>query len=99
MGIRKNKIKRCVYSYTFFSGDKRGGFTKLFEKDIYSGAGIEFCLNETFISYSSKNVIRGMHFQLDNPQVKLVSVVSGAAYDVIVDPRPSSPTYMQWQGF
>lgn len=83
----------------FFSGDNRGGFTKIFEKQIYSEIGIEFELNESFISVSSKNVIRGMHFQINNPQAKLVSVPKGAAYDVIVDLRPKSRTYKKWQGF
>ena len=83
----------------FSSGDNRGGFTKIFEKNIYEEAGIKFCLNETFVSISKKNVIRGMHFQIHKPQAKLVSVVKGSAYDVIVDLRPWSETYMQWRGF
>ncbi len=81
----------------FYAGDKRGSFTKSFEKDIYSEAGIEFTLNETFASRSMKNVIRGLHFQTHNPQAKLVSVVSGAVWDVIVDLRPDSSTYKKWK--
>lgn len=80
----------------FFSGDNRGGFTKSFEKDIFAVAGIKFSLNETFVSHSMKNVIRGLHFQLHEPQAKLVSVVHGAAWDVIVDLRVDSPTFAQW---
>lgn len=83
----------------FFTGDNRGGFTKIFEKQIYEEAGIIFNLNETFVSVSSKNVIRGMHFQINHPQAKLVSVLNGAAYDIIVDLRPESTTYKKWQGF
>ena len=81
----------------FYAGDNRGSFTKSFEKDIYRVAGIEFKLNETFTSQSMKNVIRGLHFQTHNPQAKLVSVVVGRVWDVIVDLRPESPTYKQWR--
>lgn len=83
----------------FFAGDNRGGFTKSFEKDIFHGAGIDFQLNETFFSYSVKNVIRGLHFQTNHPQAKLVSVVTGFAWDVIVDLRIGSPTFKQWRAF
>lgn len=82
----------------FSVGDKRGGFTKCFEKEIYSEAGIEFHLNETFASTSSKNVIRGLHFQLKCPQAKLVCVVHGRVWDVIVDIRPESETFGKWIG-
>ena len=77
----------------FYVGYNRGGFTKYFEKDIYGIAGIRFSVNETFASISAKNVIRGLHFQTNNPQAKLVSVVRGKVWDVIVDLRVQSPTY------
>lgn len=82
----------------FYVGDNRGGFTKCFEKDIYAKAGIVFKLNETFASVSAKNVVRGLHFQTHNPQAKLVCVVKGKVWDVIVDLRPDSPTYKKWVG-
>lgn len=89
-----------AYLIEYFSvGDNRGGFSKSFEKDIYKEAGIEFTLNETFISVSAKNVIRGLHFQTNNPQAKLVSVPKGKVYDVIVDLRPDSPTFKKWEGY
>ena len=81
----------------FFAGDNRGGFTKCFEKDIFSDQmNLSFSLNETFFSKSMKNVIRGLHFQLHNPQTKLVTVIQGAVWDVIVDLRPSSASYGRW---
>jgi dTDP-4-dehydrorhamnose 3,5-epimerase len=82
----------------FYAGDSRGGFTKCFEKDIFADAGIDFKLNETFFSVSNKNVIRGLHFQTRNPQAKIVSVVSGRVWDVIVDLRMESLTYKKWIG-
>ena len=80
-----------------YVSDYRGGFNKCFEKDVYKENGIEFHLNETFFSYSRKNVIRGLHFQTNTPQAKLVSVVSGSIWDVIVDLRMDSPTFKQWR--
>lgn len=91
------ELKGAYLISNFYSGDNRGGFTKSFEKDIYRGAGIEFQLNETFASRSMKNVIRGLHFQTHNPQAKIVSVVTGSVWDVIVDLRPDSPTFKQWR--
>jgi len=80
----------------FMVGDNRGGFTKCFEKEIYRNAGIEFNLNESFASMSASNVIRGLHFQIHNPQAKLVCVLNGKVWDVIVDLRPESVTYRKW---
>ncbi len=90
-------LKGAFLISNFYAGDNRGGFTKSFEKDIYKEAGIEFQLNETFASRSMKNVIRGLHFQTHNPQAKLVSVVAGRVWDVIVDLRIDSPTFKQWR--
>lgn len=90
-------LKGAYLISSFYAGDNRGGFTKLFEKDLYKEAGIVFQLNETFISRSAKNVIRGLHFQTRNPQAKLVSVVAGSVWDVIVDLRPDSHTFKQWK--
>lgn len=81
-----------------YSNDNRGTFVKNYERDKFAEAGIEFKLNESFISCSMKNVIRGLHFQLHLPQAKIVSVVAGKVWDVIVDLRTDSPTYMQWRG-
>lgn len=82
----------------FYTGDTRGAFGKNFEKEIYANAGIEFTLNETFSSVSAKNVIRGLHFQTRNPQAKLVCVLKGSVWDVIVDLREDSSTYKKWVG-
>lgn len=96
--LEKTEIEALYIINNFFVGDNRGGFTKSFEKEIYSGFGIEFSLNETFTSISAKNVIRGLHFQTHNPQAKLVSVVQGCVWDVAVDLRPDSATYKKWVG-
>lgn len=94
--FEKLELEGAYLISNFSVGDNRGGFTKCFEKDIYRAGGIEFQLNETFASVSAKNVIRGLHFQTHNPQAKLVCVVKGRVWDVIVDLRPDSPTYKKW---
>lgn len=84
---------------TAFSDDNRGCFTKLFEQEAFKQSGIDFNCSESFVSRSDKNVVRGMHFQTFHPQSKLVSVIYGKIYDVIVDLRKESSTYGQWRGF
>ena len=83
--FKKAELNGVYLIDNFFVGDNRGGFAKEFEKDIYAKAGIEFSLNETFTSVSAKNVIRGLHFQIHNPQAKLVGVLQGKIWDVVVD--------------
>lgn len=97
--FEKLDLEGAMLITPFFHLDERGGFTKIFEKNEYQQAGIEFQLNESFVSISGKNVIRGIHFQLQEPQAKLVSVPKGKVYDIIVDLRIDSPTYKQWRGF
>lgn len=94
--LKEIVLKDAYLIQNFNVSDVRGGFTKSFEKDVFKQEGIDFFLNETFFSYSKKNVIRGLHFQMSKPQAKLVSVVSGAVWDVIVDLRIGSPTFKQW---
>lgn len=95
--FEKQELEGSVLIENFHAGDNRGGFTKCFEKGIYRQAGIDMSLDETFVSVSAKNVIRGLHFQLNNPQAKLVSVLNGAVSDVIVDIRPESKDFGKWR--
>lgn len=94
--FEKLELKDAFYIKNISMGDSRGDFTKCFEKAVYKNAGIEFNVYETFVSVSSCNILRGLHFQIHNPQAKLVSVLSGSAWDVIVDLRKNSPTYKKW---
>ncbi|MCR5652131.1 MAG: dTDP-4-dehydrorhamnose 3,5-epimerase [Lachnospiraceae bacterium] len=84
---------------SFVSEDNRGNFIKYFEKEIFAENGIDFADSEDFITCSLKNVVRGMHFQLHHPQKKLVNVIRGKVYDVVVDLRKDSPTYKKWEGW
>ncbi len=96
--VEKLKLEGSYLIHNFYSGDNRGEFEKFFEREIYAARGIPFTLNETFATVSSRNVIRGMHFQINSPQAKLVSVLQGKVWDVIVDLRPDSDTFRQWVG-
>lgn len=79
-------------------GDHRGFFLETYNADRYREAG----LNVTFVqdnhSKSTKNILRGLHYQVTRPQAKLVWVVAGSIYDVAVDIRPDSPNYGKWFG-
>lgn len=78
----------------FYSMDNRGGFTKIFNKDIYEMLGINMEISESFYSMSHRDVIRGMHFQLPPyAHGKLVHVIRGSVWDVIVDLRKNSSNY------
>ena len=78
--------------------DERGFFLETHHQQKYAAAG----LGRTFVqdnhSRSRKNVLRGLHYQLQNPQAKLVYPVSGEIFDVAVDIRLGSPTFGQWTG-
>lgn len=78
--------------------DNRGTFQKYFEKEDFLNCGLSFNCDEMFISSSKKNVVRGLHFQTKEPQIKLVNVVKGAIFDVLVDLRKDSKTYGKWYG-
>ncbi|MEN4831546.1 MULTISPECIES: dTDP-4-dehydrorhamnose 3,5-epimerase [Pantoea] len=80
-------------------GDERGFFLETFQSEKYKRAlNIEGEFVQDNHSRSARNVLRGLHFQRNNPQGKLVRVVRGEVYDVAVDIRPESPTYKQWVG-
>ena len=81
-------------------GDARGFFIETYNRRTFREAtGIEVEFVQDNHSKSVKNVLRGLHYQLVQPQGKLVRVVSGEIYDVAVDIRRSSPTYGSWAGF
>ena len=80
--------------------DDRGFFMETFHIERYRKLlGINLDFVQDNISRSSKNVLRGMHFQRNNPQGKIVKVSRGEILDVIVDLRKGSPTYGAWESF
>jgi len=78
--------------------DKRGFFTETFQAQRYAEAGINCAFVQDNMSYSTRGTLRGLHFQINRPQAKLVHVISGEIFDVAVDLRAGSPTYGKWAG-
>ncbi|OZB37028.1 MAG: dTDP-4-dehydrorhamnose 3,5-epimerase [Halothiobacillus sp. 15-55-196] len=80
-------------------GDERGFFMESFNARKFAEAtGLNVQFVQDNHSRSTKGVLRGLHYQVQQPQGKLVRVVSGAVFDVAVDIRKSSPTFGQWVG-
>ena len=81
-------------------GDERGFFLESYSKRVLRDAtGIAQDFVQDNHSRSTRNVLRGLHYQVRQPQGKLLRVVQGAVFDVAVDIRKSSPTFGKWVGF
>ena len=96
--IRTTIPEVIIFEPTLF-GDERGFFFESFNQQKFLEATN---LNIHFVqdnhSKSGKNVLRGLHYQIENAQGKLVRVTKGEVFDVAVDMRASSPTFGQWEG-
>jgi dTDP-4-dehydrorhamnose 3,5-epimerase len=79
-------------------GDERGYFFESYQYEDYKAAGIDDIFVQDNQSASKKGVLRGLHFQINHPQAKLVRVIKGEVFDVAVDLREGSETYGQWRG-
>ena len=79
-------------------GDSRGFFTEVFHADKFAALGLPTSWTQDNHSRSAKGILRGLHFQLEQPQGKLVRAVTGSIFDVAVDLRRSSPCFGQWVG-
>ena len=78
--------------------DERGFFLESYQKKNFSEAGIPFDFVQDNHSKSSQGVLRGLHYQIKQPQGKLVKVIAGEIFDVAVDIRKHSPTFGKWFG-
>lgn len=78
--------------------DDRGFFMQTYHYKQYRDAGIDVRFVQDNWSHSTRGVLRGLHYQLKNPQDKLVSVIRGEVFDVAVDIRQGSPTFGKWVG-
>ncbi|MVX65090.1 dTDP-4-dehydrorhamnose 3,5-epimerase [Clostridium chromiireducens] len=78
--------------------DDRGYFTEVYNKKLFSEAGLNMNFVQDNESKSCKGVLRGLHFQKRHSQGKLVRVIKGEVFDVAVDLRYGSSTYGQWEG-
>lgn len=79
-------------------GDSRGYFSETYNQNDMREAGLNMVFVQDNESVSSKGVLRGLHYQINYPQGKLVRVVEGCVFDVAVDLRKDSPTYGKWFG-
>jgi dTDP-4-dehydrorhamnose 3,5-epimerase len=79
-------------------GDERGYFYESFRQQWFDDVGIDATFVQDNQSSSQKNVLRGLHYQIQKPQGKLVRVISGEVFDVAVDMRKSSPSFGQSVG-
>lgn len=87
----------CVITPTVH-GDSRGYFMETYSQRDMEEAGIDIIFVQDNQSMSTKGVLRGLHFQINYPQTKLVRVIRGAVFDVAVDLRKDSATYGKWYG-
>lgn len=78
--------------------DKRGWFSEAYKKSDFAVGGIDDEFVQENQSYSVRGVVRGLHYQKNYPQSKLVRVLHGEAFDVAVDLRLGSPTFLKWYG-
>lgn len=79
-------------------GDTRGYFIETYKRIDFVAGGIDVEFVQDNQSSSTKGVLRGLHFQINHPQSKLVRVMSGVVFDVAVDLREGSSSYGQWEG-
>ena len=80
-------------------GDERGFFFESYNQQTFEAAtGLSTKFVQDNHSRSAKSVLRGLHYQIEQPQGKLVRVTQGEVFDVVVDIRKSSPTFGQWVG-
>ena len=87
----------CVIQPTVH-GDARGYFMETYNQRDMQANGIDAVFVQDNQSMSKRGVLRGLHFQKQHPQAKLVRVISGAVYDVAVDLRNGSKTFGKWYG-
>ncbi|WP_172135179.1 dTDP-4-dehydrorhamnose 3,5-epimerase [Adlercreutzia sp. ZJ473] len=79
-------------------GDERGRFAETYKRPDFEAGGIGCDFVQDNQSSSVKGVLRGLHFQVEHPQAKLVRVISGEVFDVAVDLREGGPTFGRWEG-
>ncbi len=99
MQVKKTSLPGVQLIEPKVFGDARGFFFETWQQDRYHEAGLPKVFVQDNCSFSSKGVLRGLHFQHPRSQGKLVSVLQGEIYDVLVDIRVGSPTYGKWEGF
>ncbi len=99
MNVVNTEIPGVLWLEPKVFGDERGFFFESFNRRVFAEAtGLDLDFVQDNHSRSSRGVLRGLHYQITQPQGKLVRVVSGEVFDVAVDLRRSSPTFGRWVG-
>lgn len=98
MEIEQSPIQGVMLIKPKIFGDRRGLFVETWQKKRYEEIGIDLPFVQDNHSRSVYGVLRGLHYQREHAQGKLVSVSLGSVYDVAVDIRPDSPTFGKWYG-
>lgn len=96
--VTKTNIKDLVIIEPTVHGDNRGYFMETYNQNDMKEAGIDVEFVQDNQSMSIKGVLRGLHYQKEFPQAKLVRVIKGEVFDVAVDLRKDSETYGEWYG-
>jgi len=98
VNIRPSSIPDVLIIEPDVFGDNRGFFMETWHAERYAEHGLDKIFVQDNHSRSEKGVLRGLHYQLEHPQGKLLRVVHGVVFDVAVDIRRGSPTFGQWVG-
>ncbi len=96
--FNKTSIEGVIIIEPQVFGDNRGYFMETYKEPDFKNAGLDYKFVQDNQSKSKKGVLRGLHFQINHPQAKLVRVIKGEVFDVAVDLRKESPTYGKWEG-
>lgn len=98
MKVLETGLPGVVIVEPVIHGDSRGFFQESWKASSYGSHGLPTRFSQSNVSRSVKGVLRGLHYQYQQPQGKLVSVFEGRIYDVAVDIRHGSPMFGQWAG-
>jgi dTDP-4-dehydrorhamnose 3,5-epimerase len=98
MKFQNTPLKDVVLIEPQVFGDARGFFLETWQKEKFAAAGIDATFVQDNHSRSSRGTLRGLHFQVEHTQGKLVRVTAGSVFDVMVDLRRSSPSFGAWWG-
>lgn len=96
--FKETKIKDLYIIEPKVFGDHRGYFMETYSEEDFYENGLTMKFVQDNESFSKKGVLRGLHFQKKHPQGKLVRVIKGKIFDVAVDLREDSKTFLQWEG-
>ena len=100
MKFKQTRLKDLIHIQPTVFSDERGFFMETYHQKKFQEAGIDELFVQENHSRSEKGILRGLHYQLNpNAQGKLVRVVAGTVYDVAVDLRKDSESYLKWEGF